>query len=272
MWGTLDRLYAAGFRSPVALFANAACAWKAGNGRNFSVDAEGDWVNRQKLATFVSRTIHAARYTDVRRLALDYWCHSYTPGEGDTVFDIGAGTGDEAVIFSHLVGSTGRVFSIEAQPRTFTVLEKTIAASGLANVTPLHLALADKDGTLRISSDQHHLANTVIDGDGDVEVPARALETLCSELGIERIDFLKMNIEGAERFAVKGFGRVAISHLAIACHDFIADGGGGNLFRSKADVLGYLQSAGYKVSFQPDSAFPWIRDTIYADLQVQSGR
>lgn len=268
LWATLDRLYAAGLREPVALFANVACALKSGDQRHFSVDPDGDWVNRQERATFVSRTIHAARYADVARIALDNWCHSYRPTEGDVVFDIGAGTGDEAVILSHMVGPSGQVVAIEAHPRTFTALEKTIAASGLANVTPLFLALADKDGTLNISSDHHHLANTVMKGAGDEEVPGRSLESLCSDLQIDRIDFLKMNIEGAERLAVKGFGQVLIKHLAISCHDFIAESGGGDYFRSKADVIDYLQSAGYKVSCKPDSAPPCARDTVYADLQL----
>jgi hypothetical protein len=47
------------------------------------------------------------------------------------------------------------------------------------------------------------------------------LDALLSRLGIERVDFLKMNIEGAELKALEGFrhGLARTLNLAVACHD-----------------------------------------------------
>ena len=51
--------------------------------------------------------------------SLDYWMHVYCPRPGDTVLDIGAGIGIDAMALSGLVGDTGRIYSLEAHPWTF---------------------------------------------------------------------------------------------------------------------------------------------------------
>jgi FkbM family methyltransferase len=268
LWTTLDRLFQSGIKTPVALSATAACATKRGARRFFFVDSLGRWVNRQAAATFVSPTVHAVRYSDLREHVLDYWCAGYRPGPGDTVVDIGAGIGEETVVFSHLVGETGRVLAIEAHPHTFAALSETIRRSKLANVIPLQCAITDQDGTICISDTIDHFANTVIlggGGKGEVKVPARTLASLCADLGISSVDFLKMNIEGAERLAVKGLGNLTISHMAISCHDFVADDGGSESFRTKAEVRSWLAAQGYEVTQRDVVRFPCDKDTLYVE-------
>lgn len=262
VWTTLDRMFQAGIKTPTVLFANAAISLRGRDGRCFSVDPIGNWINRQEQATFVSPTVHAARYETVRLSILDAWCHTYTPSAGDVVFDIGAGIGDEAVIFSHLVPD-GRVYAVEAHPRTFACMQRTAELSGVANVTLLPCALADKDGSLSISTGLSHVSNTIMNG-GDIEVPARSLSSLCRELNIGRIDFLKMNIEGAERLAVQGFDDLDIRHIAISCHDFIADMGGGDFYRTREEVLRALRSLGYRIT-ERDHPSHLLRAIVYAD-------
>jgi FkbM family methyltransferase len=262
-WTILDRMFQSGIRTPTVLIANQAIALRGRDSRHFSIDADGAWVNRQARATFVSPTIHSARYESVSESVLNSWCHTYMPKSGDIVFDVGAGIGDEAVIFSHLVEAGGRVYSIEAHPGTFACLKKTADRSHLQNVTLLPCAITNDDGSISISSGSH-LSNSVLKS-GDIAVVARSVASLCEELGLSRIDFLKMNIEGAERLAVLGFGNVQIPHIAIACHDFIADAGGSDIFRTKSEVKELLAASGYRITERPGHKSPWVRDTIYAD-------
>jgi FkbM family methyltransferase len=275
LWTTLDRLFQAGIRTPVALAATVACATKSGDSRIFFVDRAGRWVNRQASATFVSPTVHAVRYSDLKKQVLDNWCDGYRPCPGNTVIDVGAGIGDETVIFSHLVGRSGRVISIEAHPQTFAALCETIRRSNLSNVIPVQCAITDADGSISISDGTSHVANTIIDngildGDATVTVPARALASLCAELDISHVDFLKMNIEGAERLAVKGFGALTIDHMAVSCHDFVADDGGADSFRTKADVGASLAAQGYQFRERQVLYFPWDKDTLYVDRPAAS--
>jgi hypothetical protein len=73
-------------------------------------------------------------------------------------------------------------------------------------------------------------------------------------MGIERIDFLKMNIEGAERFALPGC-REALGRARFACvaaHDFRAARGEGEEFRTLAFVREFLTGCGFELITRDD--------------------
>ena len=250
----------------LALAANLVLSTRRGDDRRFEADPRGYWVNRQPEMTIVSPDLHTSHHDQVRTATLGTWCQIYTPVAGDIVFDIGAGIGEETVIFSELVGNSGRVVSIEAHPRTFECLKETIARSGLNNVVPIHCAIADTDGLFRISNIDEHLNNRLVDT-GGFEVPARSLDSLAVELGFPSIDFLKMNIEGAEDPATAGMQAVAarVRHGTISCHDFIAEGGGSETFRTRERVGATLERLGFKLSRRTGAEKPWLRDIIYAD-------
>jgi FkbM family methyltransferase len=193
--------------------------------------------------------------------------YEYIPQAGDVVFDIGAGVGAEMLLFSRLVGPSGRVVSVEAHPRTYRRLVDLCKANGLPNVTPLQVAVSDADGAVAISDLDHHLRNTVLEADGaGIEVPARRIETLAGELGIDRIDLLKMNIEGAERQAIQGMGGVLATtrHVCISCHDFLADDGGPEELRTKSFVHDFLVERGFRVITRDEAPESWTRDYVYA--------
>jgi len=258
------RAYKAGFKRPVAGLASLYLGRLKGRDQRFAIDAHGHWINRQPAATIVSMIPHTATYAEYRKWVLDNWTFDYEPQAGDTVIDVGAGVGEEAVIFSKLVGPSGRVIAIEAHPETFACLVETIAQSGLTNVIPMCVAVTDQDGVAFIGSVDNYLANSIVGGSG-AEVPAASLDSLAGELGLDRIALVKMNIEGAERLAVKGMERIAgrIAHVAISCHDFIADRDGGDEFRTKADVRKQLDSFGYRIVTRAEHPDAWVRDYLY---------
>jgi FkbM family methyltransferase len=244
----------------------ARVASLAYRGSDFSVDDQGRWVNRQAEATFVSPIFHTKSYAAVNDWVLDNWTWGYRPRAGDTVIDVGAGIGEEAVIFSRLVGESGRVISIEAHPRTFSCLQETIRRSGLTNVTSVHCAIAEQDGELSIDDGDLHLANSVIGQRGNLKVPARSLDSLADELGLGEIALVRMNIEGAERLAVRGMSRFApqVRNAVISCHDFIpSEYGGSPEFRTRDDVRAALEAQGLMISTRPDAAEAWVRDYLY---------
>jgi FkbM family methyltransferase len=252
-----------GFRPMVARLATLALGRR--NGQQFSVESGDTWINSQPQATIVSPTIHTTPIGAFRHWVLDNWCWSYLPGPGDTVIDVGAGVGEEAVIFSHLVGPSGRVISIEAHPGTFACLEQTVHRSGLRNVTPLMLALGDEDGEVSITSDSAHLKNSIMFEQGELNVPMKTLCTVLQEQSIERVDLLKMNIEGAERLAVTGQAGCSdrVRNLVISCHDFLAERGGAEILRTRDEVGKSLELQGFELKARPDHGDEWVRDYWY---------
>lgn len=253
VWGILRSVDRAGMPKLAAGLANAIC-----RDRHFSVDADGDRINRQADATFVCPDLVPPRYSYVREQVTENWLYEYQPKDGDVVLDIGAGIGEEAIVFEHM---GCRVISVEAHPRTFRCLTKTIAASGLKNVQPVQCAIMDKDGEITIADTNDHLANGIGANEG-ITVPARSVASLCSELGLKTIDFMKMNIEGAERDAVIGFGDVEIRHMVISCHDFL----GIDELKTLDSVRAALTEQGYRITTRPDHPMSYTRANIYASL------
>lgn len=240
--------------------------WPAsGGGQRFSVDRQGRWVNRCPTATIVSPLIHTVPAADHARLAADQWNWDYPLEAGDTVIDIGAGIGEDSVYFARAVGAGGRVIAIEAQPTTFACLEATIARSNLTNVCALQCAITDRDAPVTIDVSDNHVANSIIGTSGGITVPGRSLDSLAAELQLDRIDLVKMNIEGAEQFAVRGMGAIAkkVRHVVISCHDFISDGGGDDQLRTFAEVEQALDRLGFDTRSRPDHALPWVRYYLY---------
>jgi FkbM family methyltransferase len=194
------------------------------------------------------------------RDANDYWFHLYQPQPGDTIVDIGAGRGEDCYAFSKAVGSTGKVWAVEPHPDSFQALTALIESEQLANVTAIRAACVEAPRMLEIETLPVWESNYVRDGDpSPTSHPVRGVrfDDLADELGIGKIDFLKMNIEGAERFALPG-ARQALTQARTVCicaHDFRADRGEGEHFRTLALVRQSLQEAGFDVIQRDDPRY-----------------
>jgi FkbM family methyltransferase len=230
---------------------------------------DGAWIHHYRDARIPHAALGRAAPPSVfTAAACDIVLYEYTPRSGDVVFDIGAGIGAETLLFSRLVGDPGRVVCVEAHPRTYKRLVDLCKVNRLANATPLQLAVSDTDGTVVLSDLGHHLQNTVVQAGGDgIEVRARRVDSIAAELGITRIDLLKMNIEGAERSALQGMGAMLANtrHVCISCHDFLADDGGAEELRTKAFVGDFLRKHGFRVTSRDDAPDPWTRDYLYGE-------
>jgi FkbM family methyltransferase len=253
-------------RSLAAAASTVFYSVRRGSLQRFAVDRDGYWVNRASHGTVVSPGVHTVDPREAERIVMDDWCHAYVPRVGDVVVDVGAGIGEETVVFARLVGSSGRVVAIEAHPRTAECLRRTVALNGFTNVTVLDCAVSDAEGTVKIQDSEAHLSNSIVASGGGVDVRARTIDEIAETLRLPRIDFLKMNIEGAERPALRGmtasFAR--IRHACISCHDFVADVSGDDSMRTRRDVLACLEKNGFDTRSHSETARPWVRDNVYA--------
>ncbi len=96
-------------------------------------------------------------------------------------------------------------------------------------------------------------------------VEAFRFDEVCERHGIDRIDFLKMNIEGAERFALPGMPRaLRLARCAcIAAHDFRAARGEGDEFKTHDFVLRTLQNAGFSLVLRSDDPRYYVKEHIH---------
>src|ERR1035437_6304524 len=77
---------------------------------------------------------------------------------GETISDVGAGTGYFSLPLAQIVGSEGKVYAVDAQAEMLSLLQQKLAASSFANIELIH-AVADQTGLPASSCDLFFLAN-----------------------------------------------------------------------------------------------------------------
>lgn len=125
---------------------------------------------------------------------------------GETVIDAGANVGFFTLRHARNVGSTGRVYAFEPNPQVFRLLQHNMAHNNLHHVRCVQSALGEHTGSLRFSSDPRTTScGHVVGDDGAGEtVPATTLDALVEQEGIDRIDLLKLDVEGYEPHILRG--------------------------------------------------------------------
>jgi len=127
-----------------------------------------------------------------------------------TVVDVGAHWGGFSILFGKLVGKSGKVFSFEPSSKNFKLLRKNIYLNRLEGIVqPFHFAVGDTKKVLKFplaatSSGHNSLVRKNLPVKEYEEVEQIKLDEFLPSKGVERIDFLKMDIEGYEYFALKG--------------------------------------------------------------------
>jgi len=183
-----------------------------------------------------------------------YSGYHYWPSNGDVIIDVGAGVGEETFAFSKLTGAEGRVFSIEAHPSTAAILKYGCELNDLKNVVVDNLAISDSNGLITIEDeDKAYLRNTISKtkepSTNGVQVRTVTLDHYIKRNKIERIDFLKVNIEGAEQLMIKGMagGVGIIKNIAVSCHDFRWAAGESEFYKTRDIILAFLKDNGFRV-------------------------
>lgn len=120
--------------------------------------------------------------------------------KGDYVIDGGAFHGETAEIMDKLVGNTGKVFAFEPFDDSYEVCRSL----NLPNTTLVKSGLSAKTGEMSFHiCEGDHGSNLVCEG-GEVKIHVVSIDDFVKEHNLERVDFIKMDIEGSERSALEG--------------------------------------------------------------------
>lgn len=192
---------------------------------------------------------------------------------GHTFLDVGAHWGYFSFLAARRVGPAGRVLSVEADPRIFHILERNAALNGLPNLTLVQAAAAAAEGTLTLSGyseeEENWGTSRVVDRPAAggaaplFEVRARPLDALLDEQGVRAVDLVKMDIEGAEGFALagmrEGLARGRYRRLLLELHPVQLREHG----MDAREVVERLLEAGYR-GFRVDHSPEATRRAAYA--------
>ena len=173
---------------------------------------------------------------------------------GDRVVDVGANVGLLTMTASRLVGPTGAVTALEANPRTCGFLRANVHENRCANVRVLNVAAASRVGTLAIDTSDvddsaHHVGDT-----GEFVVPAMRLDDLLADAG-GPIRLVKSDTEGYEVEVFRGArGTLARTDAVfVESSDALLRRAGATL----DDLLAELRASGFRLfAFQRRSLVP----------------
>jgi len=130
----------------------------------------------------------------------------------DCVFiDVGASVGGYALFVAAHVGPRARILAIEPSPEIFERLAFNISQNEFANVKALSCALADHDGEITLFVHVDNSGETSVRvvsaeaASAQLRVPARSLLSVLRDENYERLDAIKLDIEGAEDLVLDTF-------------------------------------------------------------------
>lgn len=166
--------------------------------------------------------------------------------DGGVLLDVGAHVGHWSL---RLAARAEHVYAVEANPASAATLRRNLALNDITNVTVLEVAAWDEETFLMLDDPGRQVAGgstrTIPIGEPDggehTAVPARPLDNVPELTAAQRIDLVKMDVEGADLHALRGMSALLAKHrptLFIECHDYCG-------YYTRAELEALLAGLGY---------------------------
>jgi FkbM family methyltransferase len=126
--------------------------------------------------------------------------------EPRTIVDLGSNVG-LSILYFRMRFPAARIVGVEPDPYAFALLRTNVAR--LPDVTLLHAAVSDREGFTTLWSAPGATASALEHthaAQRPVEVPVRTLEGVLDDAGVDRVDILKLVVEGSEFRALRSLG------------------------------------------------------------------
>ena len=162
------------------------------------------------------------------------------------VLDLGAHIGT----FSLMAASDGyNVVSVEASRKNAALLNESIRKNGFNNVQLFQAAISDREGSVEFIQNGPHgmISNkNVISDIRRITVPTITVDHLITQIGWQKVNLIKMDIEGSEVNAIKGMTQLLTMEEAPILL-FKSNGHTLNLFGvTPQDLFSALETTGYE--------------------------
>lgn len=176
-----------------------------------------------------------------------------TPKPGDVFLDVGAYIGWFTIQAAKVVGSSGRVIALEPDDCNREQLERNLALNGLSAVTILPVAAWFEAAELGWHAGEMPVWSQVDRTSRGGSIRAVTIDSLVSDLALTNVNWIKMDIEGAETEALLGAEKTLRRFgpaLFIEIHTTLGE------------VTQFLEKAGYAIEKsefdEPPERHGWI--------------
>jgi len=165
----------------------------------------------------------------VRELHADlYSFRSVAAVRGDTVLDVGAFTGDTAVYFADRLERSGKIVSFEPVSANYNDLVQTVRMNSLEDVVvPVNMACGKVSGKIKIATAPHGSPWAFFSPEcGVEEIEVTTIDEYVAGEALERVDFIKLDVEGVEHDVIVGAARTIAAFrpkMAVSLYHNLAD-------------------------------------------------
>lgn len=240
-------------------------------------------ILRQKAESLFRRASFPSQ-TIVERAELIFYAEYLR--QGMVAFDVGAHVGEITLLFSRLVGENGHVHAFEATSETFERLQTVCRLVGHKNIVLNNVALAASEGTVHIYvydreySSWNTLAKRPLHEYGiDVapvridKIPTMTVDAYCERNSIEKIDLLKIDVEGAEYQVLQGASSM-LARKKVLCCVFEFGQTTFDMGNRPDEIESYLEQLGYRVEniIKGSPVFPGRANVKTAQYSMHTAR
>jgi FkbM family methyltransferase len=175
---------------------------------------------------------------------------------GSVVLDIGANIGLYSLLGSETIEKAGKILAFEPEPLTYQALLRNLKLNKSDNVKTFPIALSDHQGRIRLSvptevraqysyGDSYLSIDPAKHDDPAAPIECRRLDDVLADEGIDHVDLIKIDVEGAEHLCLKGAERLLSGSskpvILMECDETLSRRFGYSVF----DTLLLLHKHGY---------------------------
>jgi len=175
------------------------------------------------------------------------------------VLDVGAHVGLFTVKARKAVGNDGLVVAIEPEPKNAALLSENVKKHGFKNVVVVTKAAGNHKGKVKLYVSPGSRGHSLLPiRPSSIDVDMDTLDNIAAGLGLAKVDFIKIDVEGAELDVLKGAEKILRKpnvKLAIAAYHPLPDGSS-----ELQKISSYLKSKGMKI---------WTNDRGYVYGKTQ---
>lgn len=166
---------------------------------------------------------------------------------GDTVIEAGANIGSETLLIAKLAGN-GQVYAFEPNPYTFERLKINTSINELSNIHAYDYALGETNKTIQFNIYPKNFCNSGMSSKymetsqtRKIDVTQKTLDSFLADNNVGKVDFIKMDIQGAEMDMLMGaadtIARYKPTIFTEACEPY----------NDTKVLYGLLKNAGYGI-------------------------
>lgn len=185
----------------------------------------------------------------------------YDPVEKDikqakVVFDIGANIGTTAMYFSS-INSTAEIYAFEPHPKTYQRAEDNLKSNSFKNISLIKLGFGNKPDQVKLYevNSNNPGMNRIIPDNNEfpfVVIEIDTMDNFVQRQGIQKVDFIKIDVEGFEFNVLSGAMRTLREHLPVLFIE-LDDNNLRDNNSSAKELVGLLFSCGYANFFRADT-------------------